>query len=62
RQAGFLLARAYLPEQRLENGELLIQVFEGRVNEVKLQGDSNKAVQRYADNIRQEVPPKSATI
>ncbi len=62
RQAGFLLARAYLPEQRLENGELLIQVFEGRVNEVKLQGDSNKAVQRYADNIRREVPPKSATI
>ncbi|MGE9763021.1 ShlB/FhaC/HecB family hemolysin secretion/activation protein [Pseudomonas sp. PDM20] len=62
RQAGFLLARAYLPEQRLENGELLIQVFEGRVNEVKLQGDNNKAVQRYADNIRQEVPPKSATL
>lgn len=62
RQAGFLLARAYLPEQRLDHGELLIQVFEGRVNDVKLQGDSNKAVQRYADNIRREVPPKSTTI
>lgn len=62
RKAGFLLARAYLPEQRLNNGELLIQVFEGRVNEVKMQGDSNKAVERYADNIRKEVPPRSTTI
>lgn len=62
RKAGFLLARAYLPEQRLENGELLIQVFEGRINEVNVQGPSNKAIERYADNIRREVPPKSTTI
>lgn len=62
RKAGFLLARAYLPEQRLENGELLIQVFEGRINDVKVQGPSNKAIERYADNIRQEVPPKSTTL
>ncbi|SDJ33660.1 Hemolysin activation/secretion protein [Pseudomonas delhiensis] len=62
RKAGFLLARAYVPQQRLEGGQLLIQVFEGKVNEVRFEGPSNKALERYADNIRQEVPPKSATI
>ncbi len=62
RKAGFLLARAYVPEQRLENGVLVIQVFEGKVNDVRIEGSGNKAMERYAANIREEVPPRSATI
>lgn len=62
RTAGFLLARAYVPQQRLEDGRLVIQVFEGKVNDVQFKGPSNHALERYADNIRQEVPPKSATL
>lgn len=62
RKAGFLLARTYIPQQRLEGGQLVLRVFEGKVNEVSFQGPTNKALQRYAENIRQEVPPTSKTI
>jgi len=62
RKAGFLLAKTYIPQQRLEGGKLVLRVFEGKVNQVSFQGPSNKALERYAENIRQEVPPTSATI
>lgn len=62
RQAGFLLARTFVPAQRLEGGNLVLQVFEGKVNQVSFTGPSNKALERYADNIRQETPPTSKTI
>jgi len=62
RQAGFLLAKTIVPAQRLEGGNLVLQVFEGKVNQVTYSGPSNKALERYADNIRQEIPPTSKTI
>ncbi|CAM3209486.1 putative hemolysin activation/secretion protein [Ectopseudomonas mendocina] len=62
RKAGFLLAKAYLPQQRLEDGVLTIQVFEGKVNEVTFSGPSNTTLERYAENIRNETPPTSTTI
>ncbi|MEG1626481.1 ShlB/FhaC/HecB family hemolysin secretion/activation protein [Pseudomonas sp.] len=62
RKAGFLLAKAFVPQQRLEGGKLTIQVFEGKINQVSFSGPSNKALERYAENIRQQTPPKSATI
>ncbi|WP_440466500.1 ShlB/FhaC/HecB family hemolysin secretion/activation protein [Pseudomonas sp. YH-1] len=62
RQAGFLLAKTIVPAQRLEGGNLVLQVFEGKVNQVTFSGPSNKALERYADNIRQEIPPTSKTI
>lgn len=62
RQAGFLLARTIVPAQRLEGGNLVLEVFEGKVNQVSFTGPSNKALERYADNIRQETPPTSKTI
>jgi hemolysin activation/secretion protein len=62
RKAGFLLAKAFVPQQRLEGGNLTIQVFEGKINQVAFSGPSNQALERYADNIRQEVPPTSATL
>lgn len=62
RQAGFLLAKTIVTAQRLEGGNLVLQVFEGKVNQVTYSGPSNKALERYADNIRQEIPPTSKTI
>jgi len=62
RQAGFLLAKTIVPAQRLEGGNLVLQVFEGKVNQVTFTGPSNKALERYADNIRQETPPTSKTL
>ena len=62
RKAGFLLARTIVPAQRLEGGNLVLQVFEGKVNQVSFTGPSNKALARYADNIRQETPPTAKTI
>ncbi|MFJ4067193.1 ShlB/FhaC/HecB family hemolysin secretion/activation protein [Pseudomonas sp. NPDC089996] len=62
RQAGFLLAKAYVPEQRLEGGRLTLQVFEGKINQVTFSGPSNQALERYADNIRQQTPPDSAQL
>jgi hemolysin activation/secretion protein len=62
RKAGFLLAKAYLPEQRLEDGVLTIQVFEGKVNEVTFSGPTNTTLKRYADNILSETPPTSTTL
>lgn len=62
RQAGFLLAKAYVPEQRLQGGRLTLQVFEGKVNQVTFSGPANQALERYADNIRQQQPPTSANL
>lgn len=62
RKAGFLLAKTYVPQQRLEGGNLVLQVFEGKVNEVTFSGPTNNALERYADNIRKETPPTSKTI
>ncbi len=38
RQAGFLLARAYIPEQTVENGIVRIQVLEGRLEAIQSEG------------------------
>lgn len=62
RQAGFLLARTLVPAQRLEGGELHIRVIEGRVNQVKIQGPTSRAMERYAQNIEQEVPIRGQTL
>lgn len=62
RAAGFVLVRTFVPAQRLTNGELHLQVIEGRVNTVKIDGQSNRAVDRYAENISKEVPLKGETL
>ncbi|MDD5461273.1 MAG: POTRA domain-containing protein [Methylococcales bacterium] len=38
RNAGFLVAYAYLPEQTLENGQVQLAVFEGRLDDQHLKG------------------------
>lgn len=40
RQSGFLVARAYLPQQQLEGGLLMISILEGRLAELRLENSS----------------------
>lgn len=62
REDGFLLVRTFVPAQKLNNGQLHLQVVEGKVNQVKVNGLSNKAVEGYAENIRQEAPLTGKTL
>ncbi|MFZ0155715.1 ShlB/FhaC/HecB family hemolysin secretion/activation protein [Pseudomonas sp.] len=62
REDGFLLVRTFVPAQKLNNGQLHLQVVEGKVNQVKVNGPSNKAVEGYAENIRQEAPLTGKTL
>lgn len=40
RKHGYSVARAYLPAQKVEGGEILIQVLEGRLSRIDLKNDS----------------------
>ncbi|MCY1277517.1 Heme/hemopexin transporter protein HuxB [compost metagenome] len=62
RKAGFVLVRTFVPVQRLDNGVLRLRVIEGQVNQVTINGPSNRAMERYAENIRKEVPLKGETL
>ena len=62
RAAGFILVRTFVPAQRIDKGELHLQVIEGRVNSVKVDGTSNRAINHYAKNINDEVPLKGETL
>ncbi|MDN7143432.1 ShlB/FhaC/HecB family hemolysin secretion/activation protein [Pseudomonas sp. JQ170] len=62
RDDGFLLVRTFVPAQKVDKGLLRLQVVEGKVNQVKISGPSNKAVERYAANIRNEAPLTGKTL
>jgi hemolysin activation/secretion protein len=62
RAAGFLLVRTFVPAQRIEKGELHLQVIEGRVNSVNVEGTTNRAINNYAKNISNEVPLRGETL
>jgi hemolysin activation/secretion protein len=51
--AGFLLARAYLPQQRIEDGRVTIAVLEGKVGVVQIDDSSrlgrDRVQERFAD-------------
>jgi len=51
RQAGYLLARAYLPAQEIKNGVVDIQVLEGRLGKLSLDNKSSFS----DDRIREQV-------
>jgi len=49
-EKGFILARAYLPEQEIEAGQLKIAVAEGRLGKIKVVGKthySDRVIKRY---------------
>ncbi len=43
RAAGYILARAIVPAQKIDNGHLTLQVVEGFIDGVKIQGDAGGA-------------------
>jgi hemolysin activation/secretion protein len=62
RQAGFLVARAYLPAQKLEDGVVTVAVMEGKLSAVKLDNASNLSgavVQSFLDGIVLGAPAHS---
>src|ERR1700744_4137017 len=43
RAAGYILARAVVPAQKISNGHLTLQIIEGFIDSVKIQGDAGGA-------------------
>ncbi len=50
RSRGYLISRAYLPPQKIQNGEVVIQILEGRPGEIKVENNhwfKNRIYQSY---------------
>lgn len=65
RQAGYLVARAYLPQQKLEGGALTITVLEGKLADVKVTNSSRlmtDKVQSFLNQIDRQSPPQSSDV
>lgn len=56
RRDDYILSRAVVPAQRIENGVLRIQVVEGFVSKVAFQGDAGPVSRRYARQLTAEKP------
>ncbi len=57
RSQGYLLTRAYLPPQKILNGEVLIQILEGKTGEIDVQDNrwfKKKIYENYFQNLNQE--------
>lgn len=64
RKDGYILSRAIVPEQRVKQGEVTIKVFEGYINEVTIEEQSDirggaGLVRYYADRITELRPLQS---
>lgn len=59
RNHGYILTRAVLVPQRIENGVVDIRIVEGFVGEVRIEGDSggqDSVIRKFADKIRNSKP------
>jgi len=65
RDAGYVLSRAIVPAQRIEGGNARLQVIEGFVEAVMLEGELGRArplLERYLDRITRTRPVRLADI
>lgn len=65
RNEGFILTRAVVPPQRIENGIVTVRVIEGFVSDVQLKGDvgnPNSILYSYAEKIKQAKPLDAETL
>jgi hemolysin activation/secretion protein len=65
RRDGYLLARAVVPPQRVEDGRFRIRIVEGFVEDVLVEGDpggAQKQIQLYVDPLRQRRPVQRADL
>jgi hemolysin activation/secretion protein len=58
RSAGYILSRAYVPPQRVENGVVEIRIVEGSINRVRFEGVPTTSgwLAEYADKIQNAKP------
>jgi hemolysin activation/secretion protein len=56
RRDDYILSRAVVPAQRLENGVLRLQIVEGYVSEVAFEGTASKLQRKYAAELTAEKP------
>lgn len=65
RQSGYLVARAYLPAQKLEGGTVTIAVLEGKLSDIKVENSSrlmNEKVQAFLDQIEKGKPVRRESV
>lgn len=65
RAAGYLVARAYLPPQKLEDGALTIAVLEGQLSGVNVGNSSrlmNEKVEAFLSHIPRNTPPQGDSV
>ncbi|MFZ2620395.1 MAG: ShlB/FhaC/HecB family hemolysin secretion/activation protein [Alphaproteobacteria bacterium] len=64
RNDGYILARAVLPPQDITAGNVEIQVVEGRLGAVKLEGDaaSSKLIQSYAKRLQNDAVLQASSL
>ncbi|HEY0265579.1 MAG TPA: POTRA domain-containing protein, partial [Rhizomicrobium sp.] len=59
RDAGYILVRAVVPAQQIDQGVLRIQILQGYIDKVKIQGDAGGArpyLEAYGEKIAQAKP------
>lgn len=65
RNNGFILSRAIVPPQRINNGVVKIRIIEGFVSDVLLKGDvgdNDSVLYKYAEKIKQSKPLNAKTL
>lgn len=62
RANGYPFARAFLPPQPLDDGQLLIEVVEGRYGQVTAQGESAASAQRFLTPLQSGAVIESSTL
>jgi hemolysin activation/secretion protein len=63
-EKGYFLSRAYIPEQKIANGKITINVIEGYVGKLELPDSlkDNKIIKKYSQAVLDEKPSKIETI
>ncbi|MGB4191197.1 MAG: ShlB/FhaC/HecB family hemolysin secretion/activation protein [Rickettsiales bacterium] len=58
RNEGYFLSRAYIPEQKIKDGTIKINIIEGYIAEIELPEDmqNNKVIKTYADKLLKTRP------
>jgi hemolysin activation/secretion protein len=62
RSDGYIISRAVVPAQRIESGTVRVQVLEGFVDKVTIDGDAPAILGDYAGQIRAARPLKAADL
>ena len=61
---GYILSQVIVPQQTVQNGQIRLQVIEGRIGQVELTGElaQHGLLQQYAEKIKSEQPTTQRTL